>query len=135
MLSHQYPFFGGQKCCSSNQNCDDSLFEYDSSCCNGKAIDCPNGNCLNLGKQFIRIELNIISNLFTEPNEPSNYGLPATFSFKSIKFSWNSEWTFFYRDPKHFQASKEMKSFEEAYQICQNEGASLPIPLSGKQLI
>ena len=135
ILSHRYPFSDGQKCCSTNENCNKSDFEYDNTCCNGKAIDCLNDNCLNLGKQYIWHKLNICSNLFTESNEPSHYGLPASYSFKSVEFSSGQIWTFFYRDPQFFQSSNEQRSFKEAYQICQKEGASLPVPFSGKKLI
>ena len=54
-LSHQFVFNDGQKCCSSDENCDSNDFGYNQNCCVGESISCPSGICLDLGKEIIKI--------------------------------------------------------------------------------
>ena len=62
----------------------------------------------------------------TGPQDPLYYGLP-----NSYMLSNNSSWSFFYR----FSSLNDKKTFEDAKQVCREEGASLPIPISGNLLL
>ena len=64
----------------------------------------------------------IIWSQFLDQQDAFFYGLPA-----SYEYSKNGNWSFFYR----FSSLNEKKNFEEANQICRNEGAFLPIPRTG----
>ena len=81
--------------------------------------------------------VSIYKSLILATTDPLYYGLPATYSFKSITLSKqgfpDSFWQFFYRFSRFSSSDlKEKSNFEKAHQICQGEGAMLPIPISGK---